>query len=59
MSILACMVVAKSLTKNFILQSIEGKRRGQIQGRIGKNRQEKAGSQSHDITSRHQPAYQV
>ena len=36
MSFLACMVVEKSLTKNFILQSMEGKKRGQIQGKIGK-----------------------
>ena len=34
MSILACMVVEKSLTKNFILQSMEGKKSGQMQGRI-------------------------
>ena len=34
MSILACMVVEKPLTKNFIPQSMEGKKIGQIQGRI-------------------------
>ena len=108
MSILACMVVEKSLTQNFNLQSMEGKKLGQMQERIswrrlvlnpmiqvvinlrtkyelsslhgcgeifdekfhsskygrkekrtntGKNRQEKPGSQSHNTTSRHQPAY--
>ena len=34
MSILACMVVEISLTKIFIFQSIEGKKLGQMQGRI-------------------------
>ena len=34
MSILACMVLEKSLTKNFILRSMEGKKSGQMQRRI-------------------------
>ena len=34
--ILACMVLEKSLTKNVILQSMEGKKIGQIQGRISR-----------------------
>ena len=34
MSILPCMVVEKSLTKYFIPQSMEGKKIGQIKGRI-------------------------
>ena len=55
MSILACMVVEKSLTKHFILQSMKGKKIGQMHG----NKSEKAGSQSHNITNRHQPAYQI
>ena len=38
MSILACIAVEKSLTKHFILQSIEGKRIGQIQARINRRR---------------------
>ena len=38
MRILACMVLEKSLTKNVILQSIEGKKIGQIQGRISRRR---------------------
>ena len=111
MTIPACMGVEKSLTKNFILQSMEGKKIGQIQGRIsrrrlflnptiqqvitnphtkydysslhgcgkifdekfhsskygrkenwtntGKNKQEKAGSQFHDTTSRDQPSYPI
>ena len=103
------MVLEKSLTKNFILESMDEKQTGQIQGRIsrrrlvpnptiqqviinmhtkyehsssgsweifdekchsskyerkenstnkGKNKQEKTGSQSHDTTSHHKPAYQ-
>ena len=36
MSILACMAAEKSLTKNFILQSMEGKKSGQMQGRISR-----------------------
>ena len=38
MSIPACMVVKKSLAKNFILQSTEGKKIRQIQGRISRRR---------------------
>ena len=38
MTILACTVSQKSLTKNFILQSMERKKIGQIQGRIRRNR---------------------
>ena len=38
MSILACMVIEKSLTKNVILQSMEGKKIGQIHGRISRRR---------------------
>ena len=34
MSILACMVAEKSLTKNFIIQSMERKKIGQIHRRI-------------------------
>ena len=111
MTTLACMVVEKSLTKNFIIQSRERKKIRQIQGRIsrrrlvldpmiqhvvinlhskydysslhdcgeifdekfhyskygkkengantGKNKQEKAGSQSHNTTCRHQPVCQI
>ena len=36
--LLACIVVEKSLTKNFILQSVEGKKIGQIQGIISRRR---------------------
>ena len=108
---LAYTVSEKSLTKNFIIQSIERKKIGQIQGRIsrrrlvrnptiqyiiinlhtkyeysgfhsfteifdekfhhskygkkenwtntGKNKQEEAGSQSHDTIHHYQPAYQI
>ena len=42
--------------KNFILQSMDGKKIGT---NSGMNKQKKAGSQSHDATSRHQPAYQI
>ena len=35
---LALMVVEKSLTKNFIPQSMEGKKIGQMEGRICRNR---------------------
>ena len=38
MSILAFMVEEKSLKKNFIIQSMEGKKIGQIQGRISRRR---------------------
>ena len=55
MSILACMVVAKSDEKFHSSKY----RRKEKRTNTGKNRQEKAGSQSHDITSRHQPAYQI
>ena len=109
MTILACMVSQKSLKKNFIIQSMERKKIGQIHGRIsrrrlgcnptikyiiinlhtiydysslnsfteiwdkkfhyskygkkangtntGKNKQEKAGSQSHNTIHHYQPAY--
>ena len=108
---LACTVSQKSLTKNFIIQSMERKKIGQIQGRIssrrlvrnptiqyliinphtkyeysslhsfteifdekfhnskhgkkenwtntGKNKQEKAGSQSHDTIHHYQLAHQI
>ena len=111
MSILDCMVVEISLMKTFTLQSMVGKKIGQMQGRISwrrlvlnptiqqviinlrtqyehssligygeisdekihsskygrkekrtntrQNRQEKAGYQSHNTTSCHQPAYQI
>ena len=35
---LACIVSQKSLTKNFIIQSMERKKIGQIQGRISRRR---------------------
>ena len=35
---LACMVVEKSLTKNFSIHSMEEKKLGQIQGRISRRR---------------------
>ena len=38
MNILACMVLEKSLMKNVILQSMEGKQIGKIQGRISRRR---------------------
>ena len=38
MTILACTVSQKSLTKNFIIRSMERKKIGQIQGRIGMRR---------------------
>ena len=38
MTILACMVSQKSLKKNFIIQSMERKKIGQIQGRISRRR---------------------
>ena len=38
MSILAGMVLKKSLMKNVILQSMDGKKIGQIQGRISRRR---------------------
>ena len=38
MTTLACMVVEKSLTKNFIIQSMERKKIRQIQGRISRRR---------------------
>ena len=111
MTTLACIVSQKSLTKNFIIQSMERKKIGQIQGRIsrkrlvrnptiqyiiinlltkydysslhsfteisdekfhhskygkkenwtntGKNKQEKAGLQSHNIACHHQSVYQI
>ena len=111
MTTLACTVSQKSLTKNFIIQSMERKKIGQIQGRIsrrrlvrnpmiqciiinlltksdysslrsfteifdekfhhskygkkenltdtGKNKQEKAGLQSHDTACHHQSVYQI
>ena len=111
MNTLAYTVSEKSLTKNFIIQSMERKKIGQIQGGIsrrrlvrnptiqyiiinphtkyeysslhtfaeifdekfhhskygkkenwtntGKNKQEKAGSQSHDTIHHYQPAYQI
>ena len=36
MNTLACTVSQKSLTKNFIIQSMERKKIGQIQGRISR-----------------------
>ena len=111
MTLLASTVSQKSLTKKFIIQSMERKKIGQIQGRIsrrrlvrnptiqyiiinldtkynycslhsfteifdeqfhhskygkkenwtntGKNKQEKAGLQSHDTTCHHQSVYQI
>ena len=111
MTTLACTVSQKSLTKNFIIQSMERKKIGQIQGRIsrrrlvcnptihyisinlhtkydypslhsfteifdekfhhskygkrenwtnkGKNKQEKAGLQSHNTACHHQSVYQI
>ena len=38
MTTLACTVLQKSLTKNFIIQSMERKKIGQIQGRISRRR---------------------
>ena len=38
MSILVCTVVEKSLMENVILQSMDGKKIGQIQGRISRRR---------------------
>ena len=38
MTTLACTVSQKSLTKNFIIQSMERKKIGQIQGRISRRR---------------------
>ena len=38
MNILSCTVSQKSLTKNFIIQSMERKKIGQIKGRIGRRR---------------------
>ena len=38
MNTLACTVSQKSLTKNFIIQSMERKKIGQIQGRISRRR---------------------
>ena len=38
MTILACMVSQKSLTKNFDIQSMERKKIGQIQGKISRRR---------------------
>ena len=38
MTTLACTVTQKSLTKNFIIQSMERKKMGQIQGRINRGR---------------------
>ena len=46
----------KSLTKNFIIPSMERKKIGQ---KTGKNKQQKAGSQSHDIIYCHQSVYQI
>ena len=37
MNTLACTILQKSLTKNFIIQSMEGKKIGQIQGRLRGN----------------------
>ena len=54
MSILPCMVVEKSLTKN---SSKYGRKENWTNN--GMNKQEKAGSQSNDTISRHQPAYQI
>ena len=111
MNTLAYTVSEKSLTKNFIIQRMERKKIGQIQGRLsrrrlvhnpmiqyiiinlhtkyeysslhsfteifvekfhhskygkkenwtntGKNKQERAGSQSHDTIHHYQPAYQI
>ena len=111
MTTLACTVSQKSLTKNFISESMERKKIGYIQGRISrrrlvrnpmiqyiiinlhtkyeysslhsfteifdkifhhskngkkenwantwKNKQEKAGSQSHNTIHHYQPAYQI
>ena len=38
MTTLACTVSQKSLTKNFIIQSMERKKIGQIKGRISRRR---------------------
>ena len=38
MSILVCIIVEKSLMKTVILQSMDGKKIGQIHGRIRKRR---------------------
>ena len=38
MNTLACTISEKSLTKNFIIQSMERKKIGQIQGRISRRR---------------------
>ena len=38
MNTLACTVSEKALTKNFIIQSMERKKIGQIQGRISRRR---------------------
>ena len=56
MNTLACTDLQKYLTKKFIIQSMEGKKIGQIKG---KNKHEKAGSQSHDTIHHYQPAYQI
>ena len=52
MTILACMVVENFLTKDFILRSMKGKKFVNT----WKNKLEKAGSQSQDTKSHHQPA---
>ena len=56
MSILACVVLEKSLRKNFILQTKKGRKVKRTSA--GKNKLKKAGSQSHDTTNCHQSAYQ-
>ena len=56
MTTLACTVSQKSLTKNFIIQSMEKKENWT---NTGKNKQEKAGSKSHDTIHHYQPAYQI
>ena len=54
MTILSYIVVEKSLTKKNTIPRME-----KNWTNTGMNKQEKAGSQSHDTTSRHQPAYQI
>ena len=53
-SILACMVVETSLKKTFFKVWKE-----RNWTNTGKNNQKKAGSQSHNTTTRHQPLYQI
>ena len=50
-----CKVSQKSLPKNFIIQS--GRKENRTN--TGKNKQEKAGLQSHDTIHHYQSAYQI